>query len=102
MKTIALTGIPAVQRMAASVLEDLITSQQLPLHVRTGITSRADAYAIHTGGGEVWMCGRDAPPRDLVGLIDRTAPNGTDSVGISVAQCLVDFCFKHQIIGEHA
>lgn len=101
MKTIALTGHPTIQHFAAGVLQDLIADRRLPLRVRAGLTRRDEAYTVHAEGGEIWLCGADAPARDLVGLIDRTVPLDASGIGSSVLLALDAFLTKTPI-GEPA
>lgn len=98
MKSIALTGQPQAQDAAALYLQAAINGRCLPVTVRVGLSDRREAHAIHDGGGEIWLCGPEAPRLELVGQVDRVLP--ADSVltlGTQVHQCLEAFLTKTTI-----
>jgi hypothetical protein len=96
--TIALTGEPRAQDAAALYLQAAINGRRLAVNVLAGLTERAEAYRIHDEGGEIWLCGPEAPRRDLVGTIDRVVTaNCVMTIGKQVNQCLDDFVSKRTI-----
>lgn len=95
MKPIGLAGDPHAIDAVGVALTAMCTKRGLPLHLHVGIRSIHDAYVIHHHGGEVWLCGPDAPVRDLVGRIDRVVPADTPAaIDDQVAQCLDSFLAK--------
>lgn len=105
MKIIALTGDPLAQHNAEIQLLQLLLTYVPPLTVSVvaGLTTRAEAYHIHHQGGEVWLCGPEAPRRELVGLIDRVITAATpEAVADQAVTCLAQFISKTHIAGEPA
>jgi hypothetical protein len=101
MKIIALTGDPFAQHNAEIQLLQLLIAQVPPLAVSVvaGLVTRAEAYHIHHQGGEVWLCGPEAPRRELVGVITAATP---EAVADQAATCLAQFISKTHIAGEPA
>lgn len=101
MKTIGLTGNPVSQASVSLQLQALINGRDLPLRVRIGVVTRADAYVVHEEGGEVWLCGPDAPLRELIGLVDRTVPVVSfDELKPSISALVEQFLSKANLTGE--
>lgn len=101
MRSIGLTGSPAVQHLAGVALAALSTERNLSLAILLGVKERGQAYGIHHDGGELWHCGPQTPDKDLVGLVDRVVPGlDEEEIGLQVAECLGEFCSKKPITGD--
>jgi hypothetical protein len=102
MKSIGLTGSPAVQHLVGVTLAALSTQRQLSsFAILLGVKHRAEAYGIHEEGGELWHCGPHAPDRELIGLVDRVVPGLQEcEIGKQAAECLDEFLSKTPITGD--
>jgi hypothetical protein len=103
MKPIGLTGNPTTQGEVGVELAELTTKRNMSLRLFIGVKTAAEAYHIHHEGGEIWHCGTEAPPRELLGQVDRVLPATTPAErGVNVIESLVAMLAKTPINGELA